>query len=95
MEYYLKSTRDAADRTAEIEALLQEYGASAWDVCPECGYQITDGKWMLSNGTVARYYHDACAQKALREVEDQNEQRKQQDNGSYLKGTIGALLGSQ
>ncbi len=74
--------------------LLQEYGASAWDVCPECGYQITDGKWMLSDGTVARYYHDACAQKALREVEDQNEQRKQQDNGSYLKGTIGALLGA-
>lgn len=74
--------------------LLQEYGASAWDVCPECGYQITDGKWMLSNGGVARYYHDACAQKALREVEDQNEQRKQQDNGSYLKGTIGALLGA-
>lgn len=26
MEYYLKSTRDASDRTAEIEALLQEYG---------------------------------------------------------------------
>lgn len=74
--------------------LLQEYGASAWDVCPECGYQITDGKWMLSDGNVARYYHDACAQKALREVEDQNEQRKQQDNGSYLKGTIGALLGA-
>ena len=27
MEYYLKSTRDTTDRTGEIEALLQEYGA--------------------------------------------------------------------
>ena len=26
MEYYLKSTNDTTDRTAEIEALLQEYG---------------------------------------------------------------------
>lgn len=74
--------------------LLQAHDASAWDVCPACGYQITDGKWMLYNGTVARYYHDACAEKALREVNDQNEQRKQEDAGSYLKGAIGALLGA-
>ena len=74
--------------------LLRENGASAWDVCPSCGCVITGGKWMLYNGGIARYYHPACAEKAMREVADQNEQRKQEDEGSYVKGTIGALVGA-
>ena len=73
--------------------LLQQYQASAWNVCKECGCEVTSGKWMLING-VASFMHDSCAAKAVRDVEGENERRKQEDEGSYLKGTIGALLGS-
>lgn len=73
--------------------LLQQYQATAWNVCPECGCEITVGKWMLNNG-VASYMHEACAAKAIREVDDSNERRKQEDTGSYLKGAVGAGLGA-
>ena len=73
--------------------LLQQHQASAWNVCKECGCEVTTGKWMLING-VASYMHDSCAAKAVRDVEGENERRKQEDEGSYLKGTIGALLGA-
>lgn len=74
--------------------LLQEYQAFEWDNCPECGNQITEGKWLLTGGVCAQYYHADCAQKVVREVEERNEQRKNADGGSYLKGTAGALLGA-
>lgn len=73
--------------------LLQQYQATAWNVCPECGCEITVGKWMLNNG-VASYMHEACAAKAVRDVEGGNERRKQEDTGSYLKGAVGAGLGA-
>ena len=73
--------------------LLQQYQASAWNVCKECGCEVTAGKWMLING-VASFMHDSCAAKAVRDVEGENERRKQEDDGTYLKGTIGALLGA-
>ena len=73
--------------------LLQQYGASAWNICPECGCEVTDGKWMLIEG-VAYYMHESCAQKAIRDIGEENERRVQEDTGSYIKGTVGALLGS-
>lgn len=73
--------------------LLQQYQASAWNVCQECGCEVTAGKWMLING-VASFMHDSCAAKAARDVEGENERRKQEDDGTYLKGTIGAILGA-
>lgn len=73
--------------------LLQQHQATAWNVCPECGYEVATGKWMLNNG-VASYMHDACAAKAVRDVEGSNERRKQEDEGTYLKGAIGAGLGA-
>lgn len=73
--------------------LLQQYQASAWNVCKECGCEVTAGKWMLING-VASFMHDSCAAKAVRDVEGENERRKQEDDGTYLKGTIGAVLGA-
>lgn len=73
--------------------LLQQYGASAWNICPECGSEVSEGKWMLIEG-VAYYMHEGCAQKAIRDVAGENERRSQEDTGSYLKGTVGAVLGS-
>ncbi len=74
-------------------ALLGQYGASRSQVCTECGMGITAGKWVLIND-VAYYLHDACAQKAAREIQGENEQRREADTGSYLIGTFGAVLGA-
>lgn len=73
--------------------LLQQYQASPYNICPECGTEITDGKWMLVNG-VARYMHSACAQKAAQVVDDENARRENEDTGTYLTGAIGAVLGA-
>ena len=73
--------------------LLQQHQASAWNACVECGGEVTVGKWMLING-VASFMHESCAAKAVWDVEGENERRKQEDEGTYLKGTIGALLGA-
>lgn len=73
--------------------LLQQHQASAYNICPECGCEITDGKWMLING-VARYMHIACAQKATMTVDNENARRKNEDAGTYLNGALGALLGA-
>ena len=73
--------------------LLQQYGASGWNTCYECGCEVTDGKWMLIEG-VAYYMHGGCAEKAIRDIGEENERRAQEDTGSYLKGAVGALLGS-
>lgn len=73
--------------------LLQQYQASAWNICPECGCEVTGGKWMLIQG-VAYYMHDACVQKTAREIQESNERRTQEDTGSYARGTLGAFLGA-
>lgn len=73
--------------------LLQQHQASTWNACVECGGEVTVGKWMLING-VASFMHESCAAKAVRDVEGENERRKQEDEGTYLKGTIGAVLGA-
>ncbi len=62
------------------------YGANA---CPECGYGITDGgKWKLVNG-VAYPVHPACGEKIRAAMANQL-----QPSGSYLTGTLGALIGT-
>lgn len=73
--------------------LLRQYGASAWNVCSECGTEIAAGRWVLVNG-IAYYMHDACAEKVSREIEDENTRQKEEDTGSYISGTVGALLGA-
>ena len=73
--------------------LLQQCNASSWNVCPECGCEVTGGKWMLLKG-VAYYMHESCAQKTARDLADANERRAQEDTGSYVKGAVGAVLGS-
>lgn len=73
--------------------LLQQHQASPWNVCPVCGCEVTTGKWMLKNGA-ASYMHDSCADKAVRDVEGDNERRKQEDEGTYFKGAVGATIGA-
>ncbi len=73
--------------------LLREYEATPMDICPECGCQITGGKWVLVNG-VAHHLHDACAQKVVREVDADNTRQAQEKTGSYGMGLLGAALGA-
>lgn len=73
--------------------LLQQYQASTYNICPECGMEITNGKWMLMNG-IACYMHAGCAQNAALAVDHENTRRKFEDTGSYLTGAIGAVLGA-
>lgn len=73
--------------------LLDEAGASKWDVCTECGTSVTGGCWKLIDG-IAYYLHPRCAEKAQREIGEEEQARKDADTGNYLTGTIGAFLGA-
>ena len=73
--------------------LLQQSGATGAQICTSCGSEVVSGRWVLING-IAYYMHDICAQKAAQEIEAENTKRKEEDTGSYLNGTLGALLGS-
>ncbi len=75
--------------------MLEEYGAQKGNICPECGAQIHDGgQWVLRDGTVAFHVHSACARKMQEEAASENQQRLEEDKGSYLTGAIGAFLGA-
>ena len=73
--------------------LLSQYGAAQGNVCSECGMEIPSGRWVLVNG-IAYHMHDACAQKASREISDENTRQQEEATGSYLTGTVGALIGA-
>ena len=73
--------------------LLPEYGASNADFCSECGGQLTGGTWKMVNG-IAFHMHESCAQHLRDEIAAENETRKQEAEGSYGMGLLGALLGS-
>lgn len=73
--------------------LLDEAGATKWDVCTECGTPVTGGTWKLIDG-IAYYLHPSCAEKAQREIGEEEQARKDADTGNYLTGTIGAFLGA-
>ena len=73
--------------------LLQHFGATGINVCPECGGEIVSGRWVMIGG-VAYYMHDGCAQKAARDIDGENTQRRENDNGSYVTGLVGALIGA-
>ena len=73
--------------------LLDAYGAAKADVCTECGFEITGGKWVLING-IAYHMHDACAEHVKQEIEAANTQEKETATGSYVTGAVGAFLGA-
>lgn len=73
--------------------VLLQHQATAWNVCPECGSVVTEGKWILIED-VAYYMHPACVQKTQRDIESDNERRAQEDTGTYVRGAIGAVVGA-
>lgn len=73
--------------------MLDEAGATHWDVCTECGTQCVGGTWKLVDG-IAYYLHPSCAEKVLRDIGEEEQARKEADTGNYLTGTIGAFLGA-
>ena len=80
------------DDTTHIRAFLQWFlpllassGASPYNLCPECGFQISDGKWKLV-GNMACYVHTSCEERIVRTY---GTVRK----GFYISGIIGAIIG--
>ena len=73
--------------------LLREHNATTSNVCPECGADVASGQWVLVDG-VAHHMHDACAQKVINAVQEDNTRRNEEAAGSYVMGLIGALLGA-
>ena len=73
--------------------LLDQAGASGWDICTECGNQITGGCWKLIDG-IAFHLHESCADRVVRGLNEEEQQRKDEDTGSYLSGAVGALIGA-
>lgn len=73
--------------------LLATYSAASADYCSECGGQLTGGSWKLINGA-AFHMHESCAEKLRSEIAEDNENRKQEAEGSYALGAVGAMLGS-
>ena len=69
------------------------FGAAKSNVCAECGFEVSGGKWVLING-VAYYLHDTCAEHVKQEIEATNTQEKESATGSYATGAIGAFLGA-
>lgn len=75
--------------------LLSKHGASQVQICTECGQPIMDGgSWILRNGAVAFHVHSACAQKVRQGAQDEHARHKEEDTGSYLQGTLGAIGGA-
>ena len=73
--------------------LLGQYSATTADICLECGGQISAGSWKLIDG-IAFHLHDSCAEKLRRQVATSNETRREEAQGSYGMGLLGALLGA-
>lgn len=73
--------------------MLKESTATGVDICTECGQEVAGGCWVLIDG-VAFHMHDACAEKAQRDIAQDAQDRKENDTGSYASGLIGSLLGS-
>ncbi len=73
--------------------LLAQAAATGFNVCPECGDIITDGRWVLLDG-IAFYMHPGCAASVQRSIEAENQEKTQEDTGSYAAGTLGALVGA-
>lgn len=73
--------------------ILEQSGATGVNICAECGAPILEGNWYLINGT-AHHLHDSCASKVQEEIKTAEQQRKDEDTGSYLQGIVGAFLGA-
>ena len=73
--------------------LLAAAEAAGANICPECGFEVSGGRWKLIDG-VAYYLHQPCADKVCREIVAGDESRREEAAGSYATGFLGALLGA-
>lgn len=73
--------------------LLAQHGATGSNVCAECGGDATMGGWYLVNGIVHRF-HDSCATHLEATLQTEQQDKRDQDNGSYIQGFFGALGGA-
>ncbi len=73
--------------------LLSQHNAAVANICPECGGEITAGTWYLVNG-IAYQMHENCANHLQLTIQQEKQQLKEEDTGSYLQGFVGAFLGA-
>ena len=75
--------------------LLEQFGASAADICVQCQEAIEEEEacWILRDGATAFRMHKACAEELKKTVEDQNQGYQAKSNGSLGKGILGLLIG--
>lgn len=73
--------------------LLEQFGAAHIGVCVECRQEAIGGSWYLIDG-IAYYVHEACGQRVCAALAEQDQQRKDADDGSYVQGLLGALAGA-
>lgn len=73
--------------------VLTQYGAAGADICTKCGYPMNgQGKWVLIDGT-AVHMHEGCVRGLSEQIHREEETVRREAGGSYLSGTVGALLG--
>ncbi len=74
--------------------LLDRYNASKVNICPRCGQELGYGSgWMLLDD-VAYHMHDTCMDSMKMQTEREIAAEREADDGSYLTGAIGALVGA-
>ena len=74
--------------------LLEESGATKVNICNECGLEtVSNDCWVLIDG-VAHHMHTACKEKVKGELNAENQERIEENGGSYLTGFLGALGGA-
>ena len=74
--------------------MVEESGASKVNVCNECGLEtMGDDSWVLIDG-VAHHMHAACKEKVRQELAAEEQERMEEEGGSYLTGFLGAAVGA-
>ena len=76
-----------------VVPVLEESGAAKADICVECGGKLVyDSTWLLV-GECAHHMHEGCRDKVKREMEAEEQIRKEEGEGSHLTGFLGAMAG--
>lgn len=72
--------------------LLEEFGATGADICAECGEKVEGGVWAQVNG-ICYPMHETCAEAVREALGVEAQPQLMEKRGSYVTGTIGALVG--
>lgn len=73
--------------------VLGQHGATTVNICSECGSDATNGRWLLIDG-IAYHMHDSCAQNVRQKIAETEEAEKQNQDGTYGGGAVGAFGGA-